>query len=399
MLREFLTPDTEIQKRISSLQYRLQSAGIDGAVILQNADLYYFTGTLVQGFLFVPNEGKASFFIKKNYDRAERESPIEGKYKISGISHGCTILEKEIGFRPGILGLELDVIPVNLYLLFKKIFPDCRIIDVSNQIKDCRKLKSDYEISLMREAARISKSAFDKIPSLIEEGMAEIELSALIEYLIRKSGHQGLIRTRTFNMEFYFGPVVSGTSANYPISFDGPVGAVGLYPAVTQNAGSKKISKGEPIMVDFVSGYNGYQVDMARVFAIESVPDKILTAQDFIINKLVPECENMIKPGTSGKDIYNKALQISDETGHSENFMGFKDNKVIFIGHGIGLELDEIPIISGKIDVVLEPGMTFAFEPKIFISGIGGAGVENTYLVTDNGFENLTDFTDNIVII
>ena len=399
MLSELLTPEKEIVRRVRKFQDLLETSRVDGAIILQNADLFYFTGTLAQGILFIPRQGETTFFIKRNFERSQVESRIKNIVRISSLPKGISALSELMGEKPEILGMELDVIPANYYFLFKDKFPDSDIIDISNLIRECRKIKSEFEIAQMKKAAGISISAFGKIPSLIKEGITEIELSSLIEYEIRKRGHQGLIRTRTFNMEFHFGPVVSGTSANYPISFDGPVGAVGLYPGTTQSASTKKIPAGEPVLIDFVSGYNGYYVDMARVFAIGEVKPELLKTHQFIQKQLLPELENMIIPGTNGKDIYNRAIQMTEKRGLSENFMGFRENKVKFIAHGIGLELDEIPILSGRIDVILEPGMTFALEPKIFIKDVGGAGVENTYLVTDSGFEKLTKFEEDIILV
>jgi len=399
MIENLFTPSREIKNRIAQFQKLLTSNEIDGGIIIQNSDLFYFTGTIATGFLYIPAKEKPTHYVKRNFDRASVESRIEKRIRIKGMAHGCSILREEMGKEPEILGLELDVIPANLFLQIKQQFPKSKIVDISKLVKECRKIKSQFEIAQMRKAAEISKSAFQKIPSLIKEGMTEIELSALIEYEIRRRGNQGLVRTRTFNMEFYFGPVVSGVSANYPISFDGPVGAVGLYPGITQGASRKRISAGEPILIDFVTGYNGYLVDMARTFALGNLPSILQDAHHFIINDIVSPCEEMIKPGVNGKEIYKKALEIAGKRGYSENFMGLGENRVKFIAHGIGLELDEVPILAGNIDVILEPSMTFAFEPKVFIQNIGGTGVENTYLVTESGFENLTEFPHDITKI
>jgi len=397
MLEDLYTPEQEINSRISKLQNLLREKEIDSALIIEIADIFYFTGAISNGLLYIPSGDNPIYYVKKSFERAKTESSIKDKVKVRSIKHACSIILENLKSNSKI-GIELDVIPAKLYLELKKIFKEHQLLDISNPIKDCRKVKSDFEIRQLKKASENCVNAFRKIPELIKEGMSELELSALIEYEIRKNGHQGFVRSRTFNMEFYFGPVSSGMSANYPISFDGPIGAIGLYPGIPHGASHKKIKSNEPIVIDFVSGFNGYIADMARVFAIDSVPKEILNAHRFILEILVPEIEKNIKPGVNGKDIFNLALSLAEESGYSEHFMGYGENKVKFIAHGVGIELDEVPILT-KNDVILEKGMVFALEPKLFVENIGAAGFENTYLVTDNGFEKLTDFNEDIVII
>jgi Xaa-Pro dipeptidase len=398
MNENLLTPKSEIDSRIIRQQKALSDSNADAAIILQNADLFYFTGTLAQGFLYISKVDEPIFFIRKNFERAIIESRIGKKLKIKSLREGFKSLAEVINKGTLKIGLELDVLPVNQYFLIKEIFSNSSLVDISGAIKKFRMIKSEFEVLQIRNAANIAVSVIKKIPSFIEIGMTENDLSARIEYELRKLGHQGLVRARNFNMEFHFGPVISGESANYPTFFDGPVGAKGLYPAITSGASRKKIVSNEPIVVDFVAGYNGYLSDITRIFGIGNLPREILKTHDFVIHDLLPTCENMIKPGFDAKEIYRASLGIAQKAGFSENFMGFGSNKVRFLGHGLGLELDEEPVICDR-SIILEPGMVFALEPKIFIKGLGGCGVENTYVVTDKGFEKLTFLEEEVFLV
>jgi Xaa-Pro dipeptidase len=206
--------------------------------------------------------------------------------------------------------------------------------------------------------------------------------------VMRQAGHQGLVRVRRFNMEMYFGAVSFGDTAAYPHSFDGAVGVRGLYPAVPLMSSRKKLVRGEPIMIDIVGGHGGYLADGSRAYSLGSPSAKVMDTHHFILD-LNAWLEEQLKPGNVPSEIYRKTLERLAETPYEPHFMGAAQNRVRFVAHGIGLELDEIPVIAPRFDDPLEPGVVLAMEPKIFYPGIGGAGVENSYIITESGCERL----------
>jgi Xaa-Pro aminopeptidase len=224
-----------------------------------------------------------------------------------------------------------------------------------------------------------------------------LELSARIEYVMRMDGHQGLCRVRRFNMELYYGAVSFGETASYPHNFDGPVGVRGLYPAVQAMGGYRKLKRGDPVMVDVVGGYAGYIADGSRTYSLGPVSQQMWDTHQFIL-ELNAYIETRLRPGAIPSEVYAAIQERVAKTPYAPHFMGAGENQVRFVAHGVGLELDETPVIAPKFDAPLEAGTVLAVEPKVFYPGLGGVGVENTYLITTTGCERLLACPQEICI-
>jgi len=391
-------PREELEPRWIALQRKMGEADMAGAFVFQPVDMFYFTGTIQSGALYIPASGPPLLAVQKSLERARLESPLERIVSMRRLKDLPGLAAGTEGLSAGRLGLELDVLPAATYLKMKDLFPGTEWVDISPAIRKLRSVKSAYEVDQMRRAAALHAEVFDEIGSLIRPGMSELALSARIEEAMRRRGHQGVIRMRNWIMELFYGPVVSGPSAVYPSYFDGPVGAEGLYPAVPQGGGHRKLRPGEPILIDLVFGRAGYLVDKSRTFVIgASIPEVAgalefaRTIQDEIVRRLVP--------GAQGGEIYNEVSALAKGSRYSAYLMGHEGNRVYFFGHGVGLELDEPPVIAPRAGMTLAPGMTVAVEPKIFIPDLGGVGVENTFLITDDEAEKLTDFPDELIVV
>jgi len=270
--------------------------------------------------------------------------------------------------------------------------------DESMAIRRARAVKTPYEIGCIREAAGQLDLMFADIVTQLREGIAEWELSARIEHVLRMAGHQGTTRVRRFNMEMFFGAVSFGDTAAYPHAFDGPVGVRGRYTAVPAMGGLKTLKRGDPVVVDVCGGYDGYIADGTRVYSVGPVSDELQDAHQFIL-ELNTWIEDQLRPGNVPGEIYNAILERVARTSYSSRFMGIGDNQVKFVAHSVGLELDEIPVIAPKYDVPFEAGTVMAVEPKIFFPGVGGIGTENTYLIRDGEPERLTRFSQEIHVV
>jgi Xaa-Pro aminopeptidase len=392
----YLVPEKELNQRIANFQELLSKKRLNGCLIMQNVDLFYFSGTMQDAILFIPVSGSPLLMVRKSFERAQNESKLKNIIGFK-IFDEIPSLMQDFGFKNiANLGLEYDVLPVKIYLKFIELFPKTQFFDVSRLIKQVRMIKSDYELKQMRQAAQLSKELFSKLPELLIEGKRELDLAAEVESLYRKAGHQSAIRVRRFSQELLFGPLVSGASMSYPTPFDGPVGAEGLYPAVPQGASTKKISLGEPIMADLVFGYNGYLIDKARTFAIGKLPSELIDTHKFIL-ELNQKIEDLLSPGADCAHIYEKIMDRVQNSPYKEYFMGSGGNQVKFIAHSLGLEIDELPVIAQGFHFELKPGITLAVEPKIFFPDKGGVGIENTYVVKEKGAEKLTVFPENII--
>lgn len=357
----------------------------DALIVLQNADVFYLTGSSQGGVLWFPREGEPVFMVRKSFERARMESRIRHVVKLRRFAEIANYVPS-----PGrTLGFELDVLPVGMYQQLLKVFPGATIVDGSQPIKQARSVKTAWEIQQIRQAASMLDQAFADIPTQLRPGLAEYELAARIEYVMRMAGHQGLLRVRRFNMELYYGAVSFGESSAYPHAFDGPVGVRGLYPAVPLNGGWRRLEPNEPIMVDVCGGYGGYLADGSRTFSMGPVSQRMKDTHQFLL-ELNSFLETQLKPGAIPSEIYMSVMDRIATTDFAPYFMGPGENQVGFVAHGVGLELDEIPVIAPKFDEPLVAGVVLAVEPKIFYPDTGGVGTENTYVITDTGCERLT---------
>jgi Xaa-Pro aminopeptidase len=299
---------------------------------------------------------------------------------------------------PHALGLEMDVLPVNQYRVYADLFPDARLIDVSDDIRRVRAVKSTYEIDQIRFAARMADEVAATMATHLREGMMEVELAGLIEGEARKRGHQGVVRMRMWGGELFYGHLLAGPRGAVPSYLASPTGGAGLTPAVAQGAGFSPIRAREPILLDYVFAWNGYIADHTRIFAIGGVPEDLLKAHEAMLT-VQETVKRAIHPGAIAGDLYSLAVDAAKAMGVDQWFMGSDDSRVHFIGHGIGLELDEYPFLAKGQETVLASGMVIALEPKLIIPGKGVVGIENTLLVTESGVEQLTGFDEGICIL
>ncbi len=389
-----LLPKSEAEARLRRLQVWMESSEVDAVFVQQNADLYYFAGTIQAGLLCLPVSGLPLYLVLKSPTRAWRESPWERIVAMASWKKAPELLEGAgVGMRR--IGLELDVLPVGHYQRMQALFPGTEFVDASDAIRRTRMIKSPHEVEQIRRAARMLQDAFERIPQWAVPGVTELEVAAQLEGFLRSRGHQGITRARGFNFELGYGALSAGPSASYPTCFPGPLGFEGLYAAVPSGAGRYELKAGETLMVDVVGGYGGYLADKTRTFALGRVPERLMRAHSFVL-ELMSGIEAMLAPGTVCSDIYEYAERRVRESPYRETFMGVGDSHVRFVGHGIGLEIDELPVLAPRVEQALEAGMTVAIEPKIFFPE-GGVGIEDTYLITPSGFEKLTCFPDEMI--
>jgi len=393
-----LLPKSETATRLAGIQRWMQAASVDAVFVFQNVDLYYFAGTVQSGLLCLPAAGEPIYLVQKSLRRAQTESTWDRIIPFPGFKKlpNCLTDEGFTGLRR--VGIEMDVLPTSYYLKLSEIFPRTEFIDASDAIRRVRMVKSAHEVGQIRQAARMLRLAFERLPEWIRPGVSELAVMAQIEGFLRSQGHQGLIRMRGFNSQMGCGTLSAGASAAYPTSIPGPVGFTGLYPAVPIGGGEHILAPGETLIADIVAGYGGYIADKTRTYALERVDSDQADAHRYTIN-LTREIEAMLKPGSLCSQIYQNVIERVKESPYAAGFMGLGDSQVRFVGHGVGLELDELPVLAAGFDIPLEPGMTIAVEPKMFFPDRGGVGIENTYVITESGFENLTVFPEEIMII
>ena len=393
-----LTPRSELEARIDKLQASLRQQSLDGALIMQNADLFYFAGTIQQAHLYVPAQGEPLLMVRKSLERAQAESALEKVVPIGSPKQIPDLMRRYDIKPPQALGLELDVLPANLYFSFQAIFDTTTLRDVSPAVRLIRAIKSDYELAIIREAAQFSDQVAALVSTELKEGITEVELAGKMEAHARRLGHQGVIRMRLWGSELFYGHLMAGPSAAVPSYLSSPTGGSALSPAVAQGSSFRPIKKNEPVLFDYVFAHNGYLSDHARIFVVGRLPEDLERA-----HKTMLEIQDAIKakarPGTPSGDIYSLALAHASAAGYGEHFMGVGEQRIRFVGHGVGLELDEFPFLNQGQSLPLEQGMVIALEPKLIFPGRGVVGIENTHVVTADGLDQLTCFQEDVISI
>ena len=396
---ELNTPKPEIDLRINRLKDYLNKHDIDAALILQRVDLFYFSGTFQQGSLYLPADDDPILMVHKSIERASAESGIENIVPLESPRKIPAIL-KATGYPlPRKLGLELDVLPTNNYFNYQRLFPDADLVDLSQAIRLIRAVKSSYEIDIMRKAAELSDQVAGHVPNILRVGMSEIELAGKVEAEARRLGHQGVVRMRLWGSEMFYGHLMSGSTAAVPSYLASPTGGAGTGPAIAQGPGFKAIQRNEPVLVDYVFAYNGYLSDHTRIFSLGPLPQELIDAHTAML-EVQQMVKRMAKPGVASGRLYDQAIAKTSELGYADHFMGAAGRERIrFVGHGIGLEVDEYPFLASGQELPLQAGMAIALEPKLIFPGQGVVGIENTHVVTEDGLEQLGSFQEKIIII
>lgn len=384
-----LVPKEELRSRITKLQQRLQADDIGAALIIQNTDLYYFAGIIQQAWLFVPAEGEPALLVRKSFERARTGCALDQVIPLDSPKDMPNVL-KDLGIgRLDRLGLELDVLPVKHYRRYREMFQPAELVDISLHILSLRQVKTAYEVQIIREAARLADFMQATARASLRVGMTEVELVGLIEGAARGRGHQGFIKMRNFNQETFYGHLLSGPEAVVPSYMESPTGGLGLSPAVPQGAGWRVIKPNEPVMVDLVGGYDGYLADQTRTIVAGRLPSLLEKAYE-TARVIEAGLAERARPGVICRELYDWAVAEADRLGLGDYFMGYPPNRVSFIGHGLGLELDEPPAVAKGAAIPLESGMILAFEPKFMFPEYGVVGVEDTYLITAQGGQPIT---------
>jgi Xaa-Pro dipeptidase len=385
-------PESEILCREKRLIEWLAKNEVDLALVVQNVDRFYLSGTFQDGVLLVSMKG-AALFVKRTLSRARDESPLSeilGYRKIEEIGEYV----KDNNMPASVIGLEQDVLPASLHHAVESLFPHSTIVDISPAIRTMRARKSDFELANIREAGRRLDHVFDIVKKQFRPGLTEYELFLQFSRRLLEAGACPFVRVRRFDMEVLPCYVLSGPNAAKHSLLDSPSsGGDGITIAYPAGAGSRRIQIGEPVLVDAVFSWEGYHIDCARVFAAGAVDPKFRKA-----HHVSKQChERFCKAVSEGKqvsEIYRDLSELADRKGFGKVFMG----RVSFIGHGVGLELDELPIIFKGYRGAVEEGMVVALEPK-FVFDDGTVGFETTYCVRDGKCVPMNSFDTEIQAI
>jgi Xaa-Pro aminopeptidase len=389
-------PADEIHGRLARFQAGLPDSGLDAAVVVQSTDLAYLTGTNQQAHLIVPARGEPRLLVRRTLERARAESAVERIESFGSLS-GLPGELAACGVGAGaVVGFELDVLPAGRYLAYAKRLPGYELGDCSGLLRAQRAVKSGWELEQMRAACEQVRLAAEAVPGLLGRGVAESTVQLEVERTLRRAGHQGQLRFRGFNQEMHYGQVLGGPSGAVPGYSDSPLCGPGPNPVLGKGPDGYLLEPGDPVIVDLVGGHDGYLSDQTRTFALAPLADDLRAAYEAAV-EILREVERKIRPGAIPSGLFDLAERMAGEAGLGEHFMGHGDGRVRFLGHGVGMEIDELPVLAPGFDEPMVEGHVVAVEPKFVFPGRGSVGIENMYAVTADGFERMTTAPEELI--
>jgi Xaa-Pro dipeptidase len=392
-----VTPAAEIERRIGRLREELARAGLDAAVIVQHADLAYFSGTNQQAHLVVPAHGQPRLLVRRVLERAQRESPIERIEPLRSLGSLAAELA-DMGVGAGArVGLELDVLPARAYLGYVRRLAGLELHDCSDAVRSVRAVKSAWDIERMAAASEQVRRGAEAVPALIGPGVSEASVQLEVERVMRTAGHQGQLRFRGFNQEMHYGQILGGPSGAVPGYSDSPLCGPGPNPAIGKGPNGHVLARGDMVIADLVGGHEGWLSDQTRTFAVGTPPADLAAAYTTAVT-ILRAVEERLRPGAVPSALYALSEEMAVAAGLGEHFMGAGAERVRFLGHGVGMEIDELPILAPGFDEPLVEGNVVAIEPKFVFPGRGAVGIENMYALTASGSETLTTASEELIV-
>ena len=389
----------EFRQRLNNLREQMETAGIDIAIIHFFIDIYYFSGANQLSTLIVPRDDDPTLFVQVGIDVARKDSWIRDIRALEGMNSLRDFLS--VGKNGNVtFGINEDTVPGTLYRKYRESFPAAKFMNISPVIQKIRSIKSDKEVNLIEKTAAVSSLGHAHVREVLKPGLTELDLSAAVEHAIRRNGHSGCSITRRGGYALPAGPMaISGPklgviSGNGAITMTG----TGLSPALPMGASQRKMTHGDMVAVDVSTHVNGYHSDEARMYIIGQPDEQQENAFEVIFNAYQAAID-AIRPGVRSREVYYAAVNVIERAGYLDYFAAFsRYPKYSYLGHGVGLEAIEFPLIDPRNETVLQPNMVIAIEPKL-IAPHWGCSLEDTILVTDDGYRVLTKTKRALIVV
>jgi len=379
------TPEliVDVNLRWTRLQQRVRQAGADALVVGTNVNLLYLSGRIFMGYVYLPAEGAPWFFVRRpcgltgpNVVEIRKPEQLPEILSDAGVA------------RPKTLLFEGDDLTFSEWTRLSAVFAGATASNGSALLRQCRAVKTPYEIRIMKKTGRRHADVVMRFASVYEPGMTDQAWSIEMFRLMLQAGNLGLFRIAGNSMEGFMGTILAGDNGGAVSPYDFALGGAGLHPSLPVGQSGLALKEGMAVMVDIAGNFYGYLTDCTRTFAVGKLASKAYDAHNVSI-----DIRNALAvagvPGARCEDLYALALNMAEQAGLGDCFMGLAQ-KAKFVGHGTGLVINEQPVLGARSKDLLEAGMCIALEPKFVVPGTGAVGVEDTFLVTPSGMENLT---------
>ena len=381
-------PASELEARLERFRRAMDAAhpGWEMAAVNHKVAMYYFTGTIQEGVLLIRPQD-AVFWVRRSFERACNESHFSDIRPMHSFREAAAFY----GSAPKVMYVETKKATLDWERMLHKYFAFEELGSFDSVLQDLRMVKSEYELKQMEQSGAIHETVLDIVaPKLIHDGISEAQLAIAIYSEMVQRGSHGTARFNQALGEEAVGIASFGKSGLVRTGFDGPGGTDGTCIAV-QSIGNafRKLQPGRLVYLDIPCGFDGYHTDKTVVYyygdlAKDEQSKHLIEAQQRCL-ELEQEVVRLMVPGEPIENLYLRTMDKFDNI-YGDAFM----NGGKFLGHSIGLVMDEAPAIAKGFKQPLQPGMTFAVEPKIALPGLGMVGTENTYVVTENGARSLT---------
>jgi len=378
----------ELSKRLAKIREQLVISNVDACLLSTTVNILYANGSIFSGYYYIPIEGDPIRFVKRpvgltgeNIQYIRKPEQLPNLLNESGHS------------LPKRLMLEGDEMSHGDWMRLQACFEDVELVNGTNDLRKVRSIKTDYEVSLIRASAEAHVRAYKRIPEVYRPGMTDNAFSIEIERLMRLEGNLGLFRTFG-DMEAFMGSILTGDNAAVASPYDFALGGAGT----TSNpigAAGLELLPGKSIMIDMAGNFTGYLDDLTRTFSIGKLTDQAYRAHQVSIDIQERLIEEM-KEGIGCEELWELSLKMATDAGLADCYMG-TTQQAKFVGHGVGIVINELPVLATRSKDVLKANMTIAIEPKFVIAGVGAVGVEDTFLIETNGCERLTKLDYDIV--
>ena len=392
------TPASELKQRLASFRRIMDEQNPDWqmAIIFSKINLLYFTGSMSEGMLIIEREKGATYWVRRSYERALMESEFQDIQPMNSYRDAAASYAQI----PNEVYLETEFVPLAMFARVQKHFPFQSFKALDFQVSMTRAVKSAWELKFMEEAGQIHRHVLEeRVPELLREGMSEADLAAELYEVMVKEGHQGTARFAMHDTDIVVAQLAFGTNSLVPTNFDGPGGNQGLNAAVPSlGSRERKLEKGDLVFVDMGIGVNGYHSDKTMTYMFgEPLSKEVQDIQQQCVT-IQNQVAEMLKPGNVPETIYESVMESLTEE-FKQNFMGFGNRQAKFLGHGIGLTVDELPVLSKGFKMPIQENMVFAVEPKKGIDGIGMVGIENSFVVTPDGGRSITGTNPGLILV
>ncbi len=339
------------------------------ALIMSEENICYFTSFHSSNGYLVVTGDKAVFLTDSRYIEAagNKIKTCDDIIETKGMEKSLVPILKSMGIKK--LMLESERITVSRYREIERLMAGTDVIcavELDKTISHIRMTKNSDEVSKIIKAQRIAERAFQHILGFIEVGKTEKDVALELEYFMLKNGADAL----SFDTI-----AVSGKNSSLPHGVPS----------------DKKIESGDFVTMDFGAVTDFYHSDMTRTVAVGQVSSKQIDVYETVLNAQIKGLK-AVKAGVKGKDVDAVSRKIIADKGYGDYF-GHG------LGHGVGVEIHELPSLSPSGEIILEAGHIVTVEPGIYLPGEFGVRIEDMALVTADGYENLTNCEKKLIVL